>query len=597
MSVRGLMVAALGLVGALMISVPVEAAQLRSWRYQPRENRLTFTTDDQVRPRAQLIFNPTRLVIDLPETTLSDVPEQVQGGRGIRAVRVGQFDSRTTRIVVEFNEGYSIDPQAVRVRGVSPTEWVVQLPEPMRVEAEPTPVSRRESSSRREPPSEVPNRPDEIGSETTGTTQVEGVEITDAGFLIRTRGADPTVELEQDDDELTLAIANAVRSPRLEDDIEVDHYGVETIEIEQIAARTDDPPTVRLTLRLENEREGWRTTISAYGDVLLLPPLGVALGDRPDPRSNAAVAEETPPVRATITSVEVAEQAVQLTADQPLVDAAGEFDRTSGIYRLTLPNAQLGPSVASVLRPRSPLIEQIRLQETNGAVMMVVQAARGVQLGDWVTSAGDRRLEIPLGGRAWVPGMPLPEVMLPTVPTRQATVVIDPGHGGRDPGAIGIGGLREVDVATPVALQVARLLEQQGVRVVMTRRDNRTLELETRVQIAERASADVFVSIHANAISLSRPDVNGIETYHYSDASQRLAATIHASLLEATGSPDRGVRRARFYVIRNTSMPAALVELGFVTGANDAPRLADANYRTLLAQAIARGILQYLQGR
>ena len=115
------------------------------------------------------------------------------------------------------------------------------------------------------------------------------------------------------------------------------------------------------------------------------------------------------------------------------------------------------------------------------------------------------------------------------------------------------------------------------------------------MQVAERASADVFVSIHANAISMSRPDVNGIETFHASSAGQILAAAIQDSLIEATGSPSRGVKSARFFVIRRTSMPAALVEVGFVTGAEDAPRLEDPGYRRLLAQAIARGILQYIR--
>jgi N-acetylmuramoyl-L-alanine amidase len=109
-------------------------------------------------------------------------------------------------------------------------------------------------------------------------------------------------------------------------------------------------------------------------------------------------------------------------------------------------------------------------------------------------------------------------------------------------------------------MRVAELLEEQGVVVVMTRNDNRTLDLQPRVDIAERANADLFVSIHANAISLSRPDVNGIESYYASESGRRLAATLQASMLAATGMNDRGVKQARFYVIRRTSMPATLLE-------------------------------------
>jgi N-acetylmuramoyl-L-alanine amidase len=171
--------------------------------------------------------------------------------------------------------------------------------------------------------------------------------------------------------------------------------------------------------------------------------------------------------------------------------------------------------------------------------------------------------------------------------------VIDPGHGGPDPGAIGVGGLQEKGVVLDISQKVATILEQQGVQVVMTRSDDRDLDLEPRVQLAQRVNATAFVSIHANAISLSRPDVNGLETYYYQSGLD-LARSIHQSVLEGTGVPDRGVRSSRFYVLRRTSMPSVLVEVGFVTGRSDAARLADPNFRNQMAGAIARGILRYL---
>jgi N-acetylmuramoyl-L-alanine amidase len=173
-------------------------------------------------------------------------------------------------------------------------------------------------------------------------------------------------------------------------------------------------------------------------------------------------------------------------------------------------------------------------------------------------------------------------------------VVVDPGHGGPDPGAVGIGGLQEKGITLDISRQVAARLAQQGVQVIMTREDDRDLDLEPRVVLAERANASLFVSIHANAISLSRPDVNGLETYYYSSG-ERLARTIHNSVLQGTGVRDRGVRSARFYVLRRTSMPSVLVEVGFVTGAEDAARLSTSSYRTQMADAIARGVLQYIQ--
>ncbi len=195
---------------------------------------------------------------------------------------------------------------------------------------------------------------------------------------------------------------------------------------------------------------------------------------------------------------------------------------------------------------------------------------------------------------AQAPSSPSPTPNLPSVPNGRIVAVIDPGHGGRDPGAVGIGGLMEKEINLSISQEVARLLEQQGVQVVMTRRDDREIDLAPRVSAAERARADVFVSIHSNALSMSRPDVNGIETYYYSSG-KRLAESIHSSLIQSTNARDRGVRTANFYVIKNTSMPAVLVEVGFVTGKEDSVRLSDANSRKQMAAAIARGILQYVK--
>ena len=184
---------------------------------------------------------------------------------------------------------------------------------------------------------------------------------------------------------------------------------------------------------------------------------------------------------------------------------------------------------------------------------------------------------------------------LPQAPQGRVVVAIDPGHGGRDPGAVGIGGLQEKQVIFPISQQVAAILREQGVDVVMTRNSDIELDLDPRVQIAERADADLFVSIHANAINLSRPDVNGLETYYYSSAGARFARTVHDVVLRMMGMQDRRVRQARFYVLRRTSMPAILIEVGFVTGAEDIHNLRDPEWRSQMASAIARGILTHIQ--
>ncbi|MBM0742792.1 N-acetylmuramoyl-L-alanine amidase [Phormidium sp. CLA17] len=202
-----------------------------------------------------------------------------------------------------------------------------------------------------------------------------------------------------------------------------------------------------------------------------------------------------------------------------------------------------------------------------------------------------------------VPSKPVPSTspsLNPTltplpIPKSGITVVIDPGHGGGDPGAIGIGGLQEKEITLSVSQQVVALLKQKGVNAVLTRSGDQEVELAPRVDFAEQANADVFVSIHANSFTASRTDVSGIETYYSSSDGLSLARTIQTNLLQELGARDRGVKQANFYVIKYTDMPAALVEIGFVTGAEDAARLASATGRTKIAQAIARAILQYVQ--
>ncbi|MBD2465442.1 N-acetylmuramoyl-L-alanine amidase [Oscillatoria sp. FACHB-1407] len=215
-------------------------------------------------------------------------------------------------------------------------------------------------------------------------------------------------------------------------------------------------------------------------------------------------------------------------------------------------------------------------------------------------AANLQAMVIPVAG--WTPPtnpQPLPPIANPGTPNPQTpiarrVVVIDPGHGGRDPGAIGIGGIQEKEIVLAIAQEVASLLERQGVQAVMTRRDDRTLDLEPRVTFAERANADLFVSIHANATA-SGSNANGAETYYSSGAGRQLAQAIQSNLIQATGMNDRGVKQARFYVLTQTSMPAALVEVGFVTGQQDVRRLSSPTSRSQIAGAITDGILQYIQ--
>ena len=187
-------------------------------------------------------------------------------------------------------------------------------------------------------------------------------------------------------------------------------------------------------------------------------------------------------------------------------------------------------------------------------------------------------------------------LQLPNIKQNKFFVVIDPGHGGPDPGAIGIGGIRETDVVLEVSKLVKELLSEKGVKVRLTRKNEVELDLPPRVSFANNLDADVFVSIHANASRGKRRDINGLETFYFRGWRGRLLAKrIQKQILRVSpGSPDRGVKQGRFYVIKNTKMPAVLVEIGFLTGRLDARRLEKAAHRKRIAYAISKGILEYL---
>lgn len=176
-------------------------------------------------------------------------------------------------------------------------------------------------------------------------------------------------------------------------------------------------------------------------------------------------------------------------------------------------------------------------------------------------------------------------------------VCIDPGHSGpSEPGACA-GGVRECDIVLEVSLFVADYLRSVGVDVLMTREgDIDTDDLDFRVRMANDWPADVFVSIHANAAANAA--ARGVETYHYpgSPGGQALARSIQHWLAVAGYTVDRGVKTAEYYVLRETNMPAALVEIGFVTNVRDREVMTSVGGPGYIAAAIALGIRAYLAG-
>jgi N-acetylmuramoyl-L-alanine amidase len=168
------------------------------------------------------------------------------------------------------------------------------------------------------------------------------------------------------------------------------------------------------------------------------------------------------------------------------------------------------------------------------------------------------------------------------------TVVIDAGHGGHDRGGIPGQRVAEKDMTLDVAQRLRSVLGASGYRVVMTRDTDVFVPLPTRVAIANSYRNAIFVCIHFNATQ--RRGASGIETYFYSRDSLPLASAVHYYVTGGAPSANRGVRRRGYYVLRKTSIPAVLVECGFLTNPTEAAYAQSASYRQKLAEEIAAGV-------
>jgi N-acetylmuramoyl-L-alanine amidase len=179
-------------------------------------------------------------------------------------------------------------------------------------------------------------------------------------------------------------------------------------------------------------------------------------------------------------------------------------------------------------------------------------------------------------------------------------VVIDAGHGGEDPGALGLSGSVEKDITLAVARSVAlQAVRYPELHIVLTRIDDHYVELADRVARAREVRAAAYVSLHAN----SAPDASarGVETYvaagaRDADGSERLAETLQSKVVRATASKDRGVRTASLYISRAT-MPATLVEMGFLTEKADTRALQDPAIQARIASAVLEGISAFLAAK
>ena len=170
------------------------------------------------------------------------------------------------------------------------------------------------------------------------------------------------------------------------------------------------------------------------------------------------------------------------------------------------------------------------------------------------------------------------------------TVVIDPGHGGRDKGAYW-GGVRESHLNMIVANKLAYELKARGIKVVMTRKSDRTTSYSSRTNLANRYPGAIFVSVHFNAST--NTSVKGIETFYLSREGRKIATQVQGRLASSLKSRNRGVKSANFKVLRSTNAPAILVECGFISNPSERMRCSTRWYQSTAARVIAEGLMKY----
>lgn len=375
-------------------------------------------------------------------------------------------------------------------------------------------------------------------------------------------------------------------------------------------------------------RGGWLLAIAA----LALGLLGL---DRPSGLGDVADVRTWSYADYTRVVIEF-ERAVPGLASAQLVHLAADAEagRPERLY-LDLPEVWVGLRYADGVPIGDGLLQGVRLgQNTRTATRLVIDLDRYASHRVF-TLAGPDRLVIDVHGEAdarlrTAGG----EGRLPASLRRVHTIVVDAGHGGDDPGAIGVQGLREKDVNLGIARALSDALLERGFEVILTRSEDETRSLEERTAVAESSGGDVFISIHANASA--RAGARGIELYtldanherHSLDVaarengvprarldalqralaeirtgevaqqSEQLAGRVHAQVIEGARSrdatlPDLGLKKGPFYVLFMSSMSSVLVETGFVTNGRDAKLLRSERYRQEIAERIARGVDRY----
>lgn len=509
--------------------------------------QLDVASDKPVQPQAMFLPNPARLVVDVPEAVLATGWRSLPGdGRVIEQVRASATEEGGVRIVADLTgpTGYTLHPDE-NGRG-----FIVQLNHQIRdlaVEA-------------------MPAGGLAMHFEATGPVDYSVFVLREPlRVVINLVGATVPGATEMPVDSL---LASNVRISQFESDV------------------------VRAVLELRE------TAYAALFGAMLLRPVEGEAQPGPDgrfslllnPLSGVAVERQAEPEMDLGRVVNVAvlyesgTEYILIEADTPIDPELRRLREPERLV-LDLPGMQLDRSLglASELVDAG-VVHAVRAGQAEPTVSRIVVETGEMTEHHLFTSPDGRRAVLALR-RSHLAGR---------------TIVVDPGHGGRDPGAIGYSGTYEKDVTLAIGLLVAGMLEQAGATVVMTRHEDVTVELSQRSSLANAVEADAFVSIHADAIGFGRI-ASGTSTFYFPEegaspeasVNRRYAQALQSELLSRLGLNDRGVQQRAFHVVRNTNMPAALVEVGFIDNPNEEKLLLDPDFQARAAAGIVHGLVRF----
>ena len=590
------------------------AVQLQSWTYNPVLGRLELNIRGQTQPRLFTLDNPSRIVVDLPNVKWGRPEERKTYSGRVQSVRVSQFSPTITRLVLDIDPSQPIAQRETQLLSPSPNKWAVQLLIPPQFgltqttsDPTPTPPTPTPPTPATAPTPSTPLTLPERSPATTVRTHILGIEPLEEGFLVRTNGP-VNISTRRVFNPHRVAVdffntdVSQMNGPK---ELAVNRFGVSMLRAGQF-----QPTVARIALDVERTSGTWEGRYDSARGGVILTPAGSTTVPISTSNTDSSSATRTSGSTSTASTTSTTIQSVQVQGNRLVISANGfmfyrsKWDESSKTYQISVSPARLPESMADPGLVANGPIERVRFaQENSNTVSILVEPTSGVEVREPNSGQGSRRITLEFlgGSTATAPAptpRPAPVFPPPAAPASSASsngivVAIDPGHGGRDPGALGVGGIREKELTLSLGIRVQQLLQQQGFKVVMTRMDDREILLQPRIDRAVAGGASILVSIHGNA--LNRSNISGVETYYLRPDSARLAQVMHRSIIAGTGAVDRNIRRARFYMVRETptTMPSVLLETGYLTNPTEAQRLRSAEYRERLAQAIARGIAAY----